>query len=188
MSVPFPVVIPRGATLTPHLVRVSGDLVSPLGGPTQRITRLGSRYAVDVALPPLDAACAASWLSAPLQAEAIGDTLTLTMPQMIVAARTLGPAHGGGAAGSNVLTLTDGSPPLGAWLSFAFGGRNYLHLVIGQPAAGQIAVSPLLRVTIPNTTPLELAAPQLEGFADDTAWSLEYVRFVGHKFTLTENA
>ena len=187
MSVAFPVV-PRGATLTPKLVRTGGDLTSSLGGPTQRITRVGTRYAVQVQLPTLDADCAAQWLSAPLEAEAIGTTLLLTMPQMIDGATDLAGVTGSGASGTNVLAVAGPLPPIGVWLSFTFGGRNYLHFVIGHPSAGHIAVSPLLRVTIPAATHLELAKPVLEGFTDDTSWSLDYFRFVGHAFTITENA
>ena len=69
MTVTFPT-LPRGTIVSPRLVRVSGDLVSSLGGPTQRITRLGSRYAADVELPTLDPDCGARWLACPLAAEA----------------------------------------------------------------------------------------------------------------------
>ena len=82
MTVAFPVV-PRGAVVSPRLMRMSGDLVSSLGGPTQRITRIGSRFAAEVDLPTLDAACAGRWLGAVLSAEANGDTLALVMPQML---------------------------------------------------------------------------------------------------------
>lgn len=185
--VPFPV-IPRGTTVTPRLVRTSGDLVSPLGGPTQRITRLGSRYAFDVDLPTLDAACAAKWLSAPLQAEAEGQTLGLTVPQMIDTDNLVG-VTGTGAVGSNRVTWAGAAPSAGQWFSFVSGGRHYLHLVTSTDGAAKLArVSPLLRVAMPIGTALEFIAPVLEGFVEETQWSLEFFKFVGHRFTLTENA
>jgi hypothetical protein len=175
--------------VTPHLIRVGGDLTSTLGGPTQRITRIGSRYAADVALPPLDSDCAAQWLSCILEAEASGDTLSLPMTQMIAAARDLPQLYASGAAGSNVITFSNEQvPPVGAWLSIFVGGRSYLHFVTGLAAAAQVTVGPLLRATFPADTPVECATPLLEGFVNDTSWSVEFFRFVGHTFTITESA
>jgi len=189
MTVALPPV-PRGATVNPRLVRVSGDLVSPLGGPTQRITRLGSRYAADVELPTLDADCAARWIGAALQAEAEGATLSLVMPQMVDLKPMLGAAlTGTGAAGSNAVTYVGPDPKPGMWFSFVAGGRHYLHLVTAVNVAGHsLKVSPLLRVAMPAATALEYLAPVLEGFAEETTWSLEFFKFVGHRITITENA
>jgi hypothetical protein len=190
MSVTFPVV-PRGTVITPHLVRVGGDLVSVLGGPTQRITRIGSRYAADVELPTLDPTCAAEWLACPLTAEGTGDTLILVMPQMLTDPLPPAGLTGTGTAGSNQLTYVGPAPrpKPGMWFSFMVGGRNYLHLVLAVNATTNVlTVSPLLRVS-PSATLLDFANPKLEGFCStDIAWSLEWFRFVGHKFTITENA
>ena len=186
MTVTFPVV-PRGTVITPRLIRVGGDLISTLGGPTQRITRIGSRYAVDVELPSLDAACAARWLSCPLRAEAQGDTLGLIMPQMIDTEHMV-PNLGTGAAGSSQITFTATTPSAGMWFSFSAHGRHYLHQITGADGGSKTAsVAPLLRAPMANSA-MEFRAPVLEGFTDDTAWSLEYFRFVGHKFTITESA
>lgn len=186
MTVAFPA-LPRGTVVSPHLVRVGGDLVSALGGPTQRITRLGSRYAASVELPTLDPVCAGRWLACPLQAEAMGDTLSLAMPQMLDVSSMFGLA-GTGSAGSPTVVYTGATPAAGMWFSFQAGGRHYLHLVTSVDAAGRKAtVAPLLRKALSNT-PMEFAKPVLEGFVDDTVWSVEFFRFVGHKFTITESA
>jgi hypothetical protein len=186
VQLPF---IPRSATLTPHLVRVGGDLTSTLGGPTQRITRIGTRYSADVSLPPLDADCAAQWLACMLEAEASGDTLSLPMPQMIPEAKTLPPLYASGSAGSNLMTFAGGvRPPVGAWLSILVGGRNYLHFVTALVGATQASVGPLLRATFPDGTAIQCDTPLLEGFVADTSWSVEFFRFVGHTFTITESA
>jgi hypothetical protein len=140
-------------------------------------------------LPALDAPCAARWLACPLQAEALGDTLVLTMPQMIDPAGIVGALSGTGAVGTNQVTYTgSGQPAVGMWFSVFVGGRNYLHLVTAILATNKVAVSPLLRVALSGVA-MDFAAPKLEGFpAEDTTWSLECLRFVGHRFTLTENA
>jgi hypothetical protein len=179
--------LPRGAAVKPKLVRFGGDLTSALGGPTQRITRPGTRYAVDITLPTLDADCAARWLSASLQADTVGDTVGLVMPQTIVDARTLTGVAGTGTAGTASVTVTGSVPQVGAWFSFQAGGRHYLHLVTA--AAGNVlTVSPLLRAAL-SGTPLEFVAPVLEGFTDEApAWDVEFSRFTSHAFTLTESA
>jgi len=182
----FPVV-PRGTVVTPQLVRTSGDLVSTLGGPTQRITRLGSRYAASVELPSLDAECAAKWLACPLRAEAEGDTLGLIMPQMIDVTFMNG-TNGTGAAGSSAITFVGHAPSPGMWFSFNDSNRNYLHLITTVDVAAKTArIAPLLRVAMPGSL-MEFTTPFLEGFVDDTSWSLEYFRFVGHRFNVTESA
>lgn len=178
--------LPRGSLVTPHLIRTGGDLVSQLGGPTQRITRIGSRYACDVQLPTLDPDCGAQWISCPLQAEATGDTLGLVMPQTLDVGLAAQGVTGSGTAGSNTVTYTGNGPVPGLAFSIQAGGRHYLHFVTAV-GGSTLTVAPLLRVTF-SLIKLEFAAPVLEGFADDTAWSLEYFRFVGHKFTITESA
>lgn len=184
MTVVLPM-IPRGGTISPRLVRTGGDLTSQLGGPTQRITRIGSRYAADVQLPSLDADCAARWLACPLHAEATGDTLGLVMPQMLDVSHLTG-ITGTGAVGSSSVTYLGPSPDVGMWFSWVSGGRHFLHLVTAVTGT-ILAVSPLLRKPMTGAL-LEFAAPILEGFPDDTAWDLEFFRFVGHKFTIVENA
>ena len=185
MTVLFPT-LPRGAVIGARLLRYGGDLVSVLGGPTQRIARIGSRYAVDVQLPTLDAECAGRWLGAVLMAETRGETVTLALPQMNSVVGLVG-ATGTGAVGAGEIAYTGTAVLPGTWFSFVANGRFYLHLVTAQPAADTLAISPRLRTAI-AAAPLEFAHPKLEGYVDDTAWSLEFVRFVGHAFTLTESA
>jgi hypothetical protein len=185
MTVQFPP-CPRGTVVTTRLLRVSGDLVSTLGGPTQRITRIGSRYAADVELPSLDAECAGLWLGAALHAESHGDSLVLVVPQMIDVS-LLGALNGTGARGAAQIAYVGVGLKAGMWFSFAAGGRNYLHLITSVLPGNQLGISPQLRAPM-AATPMEFAAPKLEGFCDETQWSLEWFRFVGHSFTISESA
>ena len=185
MTTAFPP-IPRGAVVSPRMVRVSGDLVSMLGGPTQRITRVGSRYAADVELPTLDAACAGRWLGAVLSAEAHGDTLALVMPQMLDVS-TVGLVTGTGAAGAAEITFAGLGLAPGMWFSFTANGRSYLHMVTAVLTTTTAAIAPQLRAPMAATA-MEIQAPKLEGYCDDAAWSLEWFKFVGHSFTITESA
>jgi hypothetical protein len=185
VTVAFPP-IPRGAIVSPRMVRMSGDLVSTLGGPTQRITRVGSRYAAEVELPTLDAACAGRWLGAVLSAEAHGDTLALVMPQMLDVS-TVGAVTGTGAAGAAQITYTGLGLAAGMWFSFTANGRNYLHMVTAVLTTTTASIAPQLRTPMAATV-MEIQKPKLEGYCDDAAWSLEWFKFVGHSFTITESA
>jgi hypothetical protein len=179
--------LPRGASLKPKLTRYGGDLTSVLGGPTQRITRPGTRYACDVGLPTLDADCGARWVGALLQADTVGDTVGLVMPQTIVDMRTLSGVAGTGASGTPTVTITGPAPLPGAWFSFQAGGRHYLHQVT-TVSGNTVTVTPLLRVAM-SASPMEFIAPILEGFADNPPeWGVEFFRFVEQSFTITENA
>lgn len=55
MSVTLPTT-PSPRSLTPRLVTARAELRSAFGGSTQRINRLGSRWAFEVELPPMTAA------------------------------------------------------------------------------------------------------------------------------------
>jgi len=186
MTVALPL-LPKQATVAPRLLRFGGDLLSALGGPTQRIVRLGSRFSVDVQLPTLDAECAGRWVGAMLRADTLGETVSLIVPQLgdgkVVAA-----AAGTGAVGASSLAITGGANmKAGLLFSFQAGGRAYLHQVTHLISATQIGIAPLLRVAI-NGAALNFATPTVEGFVEETAWSVEFLRFVGQSFSLTENA
>lgn len=182
MSVALPE-LPRAARFAPRLIRAGGDLKSSLGGPTQRISRLGSRYAVDVALPTMDLACGQAWVAAQLQAEAIGATVRLALPQR----RDLPTGvTATGASGSTLVDVTGaGGAAIVAGMLFSFesGGVSYLHMVTGVDGA-ELSVAPRLRAALAGA--LEFEAPQVEGFLEETSWSVELLRFVGQTFTITE--
>ena len=74
------------------------------------------------------------------------------------------------------------------WFSFAANGRNYLHLITGVVGPTTLAISPQLRAPM-AATHMEFRGPQAGRFCDDTAWSVEWFKFVcRHKFTITESA
>jgi hypothetical protein len=186
MTVPLPL-LPKQAQVAPKVVRYGGDLVSALGGPTQRISRIGTRFAVDVQLPTLDAACAGRWIAAMNKADAIGDTVSLIVPQL-GDGKIVGAATGIGAVGATELEINGGfGVAVGLLFSFVAGGRSYLHQVTDVVDSGTIGIAPALRVAINGVT-LNFATPTLEGFIDATAWSVEFARFVGQSFSLAENA
>lgn len=178
--------LPRGATVSPRLVSFGGPLTPVLGGPVQRIARLGDRFAVEVEMPPLHADCAARLIAARLRAKTLNDTLRMPVPQAGNGAAVGAPIASAGAVNSASLTLPGaaGVVTVGMFFSFSVGGRSYLHMVTSV-AGSVVGVAPLLRAS-PAGQALNFAAPVIEGDADGAAWSVQLGRFTSQRFTITE--
>lgn len=197
MSIALPAV-PSTATIKSRLVTFNALLTPTLGGPSQRVGRLGARYAVDVDIPTLDAAQARSWVARRLKSETELLTLTLAWPQPPFTQALGAPVvDGAGQTGSRLAVrgLTAGvAIPEGVFFSFAAGGRNYLHCVTTAGAAdgtgrATLAIGPLLRASPADGAALQTAAPLVEGFLDGTTvdWTVDTLTWAGVSFTLTEN-
>lgn len=196
MSVALPAVV-RAADVTQRLIDFGATLTPTLGGPSQRIARLGARYALDVRMPPLDDASARAMLGALLKAQTEAATLTLSWPQPAAAALGSVLVNGAGQAGSSLILdhFTAGvSIPALTFFSFIMGGRYYLHCITAATAAngsGQatVAIAPMLRVSPSDNLAVEMVAPTIEGFLDDStvAWTLQLLKRRAVSFSLTEN-
>ena len=178
--------LPRTAKVRPRVLRFGNDLTPALGGPSQRLLRLGARFSIEVTLPPLGDACARAWLAARMRSEADGSTVRLALPQR--AARPVGAVAGGTANAAQIFAdfLPGGSGVIepGMLFSFVADGRSYLHMVT-TTAGGGIGVAPRLRVGF-ELENLEFENPVVEGYLDEVAWDLEALRFTGQSFVLTE--
>ncbi len=177
--------LPRATTVSPRLLRFGGVLRPVLGGPDQPLSRLGSRFAVDVEMPPMAAACAAALIATRLQADALGEPLRLIVPQNGNGAAAGAPVATAGAVNSASVTKAGGGAiARGMFFSFTVGGRTYLHMVTSV-AGNVLGVAPLLRAS-PVGQALNFAAPSIEGFVDGVAWSMSRMRFIGQSFTVSE--
>ena len=187
------------AEVKPRLLDNAAVLTPALGGPVQRVARLGSRFSVDVTLPPLVAADAGPWLAAVMKSRTEAATLTLTMPQAapltsLGASPVVNGASQTGArlnaSGFNANQVI----PAGRFFSFNTGSRTYLHMTTLQVTANgagqvQLHIAPMLRVSPANALALEFTSPTIEGFLDGNSsdWSLERMLWTSTGFTLTEN-
>lgn len=176
--------LPKATRLNVRVIEFGNDLTSILGGPSQRLMRMGSRHAVDVALPPLDLACARTWLAARNKAQAEGMTLRLIMPQLGDGTALAGRTAVSGGGTSLTVNSAAGITP-GLYFSFIVGDHAYFHQVTDVVGA-TLSVAPLLRAD-PAGQQLKFDEPRLQGFADAVAWDLERLRFVGQTFTITED-
>lgn len=174
-----------------------GRATQPLGGDIQYVARIGSRYVVQVSLPPMTYDTARAWLAARLRAATEGDTVSFSWPQPTQTSLGTPLVNGASQLGSSLIadgfTASVAIPQL-AYFSFSVSSHTYLHAVTSSGSAngsGQATmnIAPMLRVSPADNAALNFTTPTIEGFMDvgDVEWSLDVLMHVGVSFTITEN-
>ncbi len=203
-----PVTLPS----TPLPLNVSYSLVSkatemsgPLGGPTQRVLRVGSRFKVDFEMPAMSYGDGRQWLARMIAAEATPAAMVFPQrgfqpfnPAPTDFVRVVGPQTATTNTGG-VLNVGGGQPGLelvsGQFfhLSAQADDRRYIHQVRDDVAfaadgTATLNIQPPLRVVPTAADALEFVAPVMEGFITmNWNWTLEMVRRIGLKFSITED-
>ncbi len=190
--------LPWQAEVKCRLIDFAGDMTPALGGPSQRIARLGSRYAVDVTLPRLDQDCARAWGAARKKARTLGSTVLMAWPK-VPAPGSLGTplVNGSSQAGADLdckgfthgVTVKADQP-----FSVVVSGRTYLYFTTDEATAdgsgliGGLPIAPILRASPAANAALEFVAPKIEGFLSGTTedWDVDVLSTVGMSFTVTE--
>jgi hypothetical protein len=157
-----PFVLDFGALRTP-----------PLGGPVQRINRLGNRYAIELNLPAMDPFDARLWSAALARAVTQGARWRLRQVGLDIGPLRNVVVAGAGQAGTT-LAVSGGTPGApwhaGQFFNLVAGGRRYLHQLAaaGRFAADGTAALPLaemLRTVPAATAPLDFL-PVIEGWIE----------------------
>lgn len=199
MSVALPTV-PVPWAVTPRLLDFGGLLEPPMGGVSQRFSRLGSRWAVDFVFPPMAGDPAKAFLAALFKARAFGSTLLATWPQPAFPAAIGSPVvNGANQTGSSLivdgLTASTALLKAGTFFSVVVGSRSYLYCTTDNASvngSGQstLAIAPMLRVSPADDAALVFATPKIEGFSAGAQeqWTLERLAWTTAKLTLTEVA
>lgn len=192
--------IPKPFSCNPRMLDFGTDMTPPLGGATQRTTRLGSRWALDVTYQAMGMPYAEAFIAARIKARANGYTLKLGWPQPAVGATAAGASaavNGGGQAGLtlNAKLLGTGTIPAGAFFSFVGpSGRNYLHQVTDATVitahVAALPIGPMLRETPADGAALAFVTPIIEGYIPGQTedWQLDRMVWSTFKFTLQEAA
>lgn len=196
----MPIVLPTTvapSSATPRLRRFGGDLTPPLGGSVQRISRLGTRYAVDLTFPPLTKTQFDDLYGALLQADTEQTTVVAEFPQGD--AGGVGAPLVNGAAQTGTTLNADGltagvTLPRGTMFSFAAGGRYYLHtirtaIVASGGGIAALPIGPMLRASPADNAALDFVTPKIEGFVDgdEIAWALDAANLYTLAFRIFEN-
>lgn len=194
MSVTLPTT-PSPRSLTPRLVTARAELRSAFGGSTQRINRLGSRWAFEVELPPMTAANALAWTD--LLTEV--DTCILDLPEPGITIGSPGTPLVNGATQTGASLITDGWTagyviPKGKWFSVSVSSLLYLYQTTASTTASgggaaTLPIRPLLRASPADNAALNVNPAKVEGFVTvpDGAMGISVARLVeGLSFTIEE--
>lgn len=176
---------------TPRLMDFGGRLRPPLGGPEQRIQRLGSRWSVDLRIGALNATQAGALLGVIMKATTQGATVTTKWPQEAGSAHGTPKVNGGGQAGSSLVVdgLSADVIKAGTFFSMTISGRSYLHMVTDDvtPAAGAatLSIAPMLRASPADNADLDMATPTIEGFLSEEVLTWSVTMMMAASFTLS---
>ena len=174
-------------------------LEPPLGGVSQRIDRIGTRFAQSFRTPAMRIEADGRRAIALLQmAKQQGAKVLYPQPDFNIGAPG-SPVVSGAHTGGTALAITGAQPNytvrLGQALSLTVGGRSYLHFagaetVLNASGAGTITLTTPMRKHLAGAEPVNLAAPVMEGWlaGSELPWTLEISRSVGLEFTVTERA
>jgi hypothetical protein len=185
---------PRSATV--RLISARNELTPAFGGAVQRLNRKGTRYAIDVELPPMTYVQGMAWND--IWAEA--DTVLMNVPQPGLDTTGFGSplVNGSGQSGRviNLKGLTAGKTLLkGQYISIVTGGQRYLYKVasdggVAGDGTTALTLQTLQRTPHLNNDVIEVLTPKIEGFArpSDDLFQIGVDRLVVPKFTIEERA
>lgn len=179
------------ATASPRFIDRGGVLRAALGGPDQRLDRLGSRFGLDVQLKPMKADDARIWIARLIRG--MRERATIRFPQPGLAAS--GDLTSAAAAAANAESISvsgaTASANEGRFISFIVGGRHYVHQ-IKSTSGSPIGIQPPLRVSVASGLSIKLnpASVTIEGYVlgDPMTWTIDQAKIYGLAFSLEESA
>jgi hypothetical protein len=180
-----------------RLVDFGGFNRPVLGGPVQRINRLGSRYAIDVELPPLREEPDGRLFSTLLE-RALSEGALFAFPQPGLRISPPGnPVIDGAVLSGTSITMRGLTPNCviraGQYFSVIHDGRRYLYRAATEAWAddtGDVAVTvtTLLRDSLSDGDTVELGKPMIEGWVEAPQYGMMREPFTTIQFTITEAA
>lgn len=189
---------PQPNAADPSLVDFGALLTPALGGPVQRVNRMGTRFRIRVSMPPLTSAkVGRQWVARLVQGKSEGVRMRFPLLDFNPGATGTILVNGAGQSG-NSLTV-DGATSAyvfreGQPFSILTGGKHHLYLVRTETianASGQatVPITPMLRRPHADNDVCHFATPMIEGFiaGDELSWNLSVERVVGIQFDIAES-
>lgn len=183
--------------MTPRLISRRRDLEPTFNGPTSRIRRIGSRWAIDFELGPLEYEDAMQWVAALTSAEA--ETVIFPVPQLSFDTGAPGsPLVNGGSQLGSSLALDAVTPVhvlrAGQWFNLTVSSQLYLYQVATETIAttggvmAALPINPMIRRSPADNSAADFSTPKIEGFLSgrETSWTVDNGMWVGLSFTITE--
>lgn len=194
MSITLPT-SPAPMSITPRLVSARAELRSAFGGSTQRINRLGSRWAFDFQFAPMTAADALAWVSAFTET----DTCIMNIVEPGITVGSPGTPLVNSATQTGSSLITDGWTagyviPKGKWFSVSVSSLLYLYqtsAAVTANGSGQatLSITPMLRASPADNAALNFNPAKIEGFLNlpDGAFNISVNRLAeGFAFSIEE--
>lgn len=176
-----------------------GTLLTPfLGGPTQRINRLGSRWTLTIRMAPMRAEPDGRiWVNA--LARGLEAGVLTSFPQDIDVGNPGNPLVSVAVTSGTTLPIKGLSPgysvKAGQFVSIIHSGRRYMYMFTADAVANgsgnlSAAIFPLLRTPLSINDVIEVASPKIEGWlAGQFDWDILRLPMVQlPEFTITEAA
>lgn len=187
---------PNGAN--PALIDFGAFLTPSLGGPVQRISRMGSRFRISVTMPPMPSAqVGRQWVSRLLRGKSEG--VRMPYPLLSFNPGLPGAVLVNGASQSGETLVVDGATPNyvfreGQFFSIVNSGKHHLHMVTAETIASNtgtatLPIAPMLRKSPANNAVCHFDDPMIEGFilGEEFSWNLSIEHLIGLEFQIVES-
>ena len=184
----------------PEIVDFGASLRPFLGGPSQRLDRLGTRHAISVQMPPMYVESEGRrWIVRLIRAKQ--EDGFIRFPQIGFSVGPCGDAItvAVGVEGGRILRITGATPNYtvreGQAITVTSNGRQFFYLasaqtVLGTTGAGDIELDVPLREEAIAGDPVNLSRPIIAGriMEDGWKWSIDTAGTVGLSFRIEEIA
>ncbi len=158
-----------------------------LGGPSQRIARMGDRWSYKVDVAPMRTRQAGPFVTALLAG--LSEKVLIEVRQTGVDLTAYSSGTVTGAASGRTLVHSGGGPTkfVGQFFSVVKNGVRYLHQITAV-AGSTLTFLPMLKVGLTGGETLEFGSPKLEGFIDGNSqsWTVGRVANLGTSFVVVE--
>lgn len=193
---------PSPQSATPSLLDFGAFLTPSLGGPIQRVERMGTRFKIACQMPPMpNLTVGRQWVARLIRGKQEGARMPWPLlgfdpgtPGFITAGQGL--VNGAGQAGRTLSVHTIVPNYVfreGQFFSVVISGRHYLYMVTAEAFANSsgvatLSIEPMIRVSPPNGAAVHIGKPMVEGFimGEAFAWEMALANFVGIGFELAE--
>lgn len=179
---------------TPFLRDFGGVLTPFLGGPEQRINRIGTRFGVRFLMPEMDGEEARAYVAKLLRGRF--DRVIMPWPQTVYGQGDPGsPKLNANVTGGSAIPIKDLDAGYtireGQFFSIVHAGRRYIHMATGPlTGPGALGIFPPLRTALSTNDVVEIEAPMIEGMVspgDEISWNNAIDLTTAIPFTVVES-
>lgn len=188
---------PSPRDITPALIDYGAVLQPSLGGPIQKLNRLGSRFRLNIIMPPMPSGkLGRQWVARLVRGKFDGVRMELPAPSFDPGVPGDIRVNGAGQSGSSL--VVDGATPNyiareGQFFSIETAGTHHLYMVAAETifnSSGQatVPIAPMLRRQHADNDLCHFGKPMIEGLimGDEFAWQVAVEHITQIEFAITE--